>query len=60
MESYEDLVKESYEDLDARNGMNRSPRSSRDLTAKSFEKQLMGYLHFTLKKFITRSYKTLC
>ena len=33
----------SYEDLDARNGMNRAPRSSRDLTARSFENQLMGY-----------------
>ncbi len=32
----------SYEDLDARNGMNRAPRSSRDLTARSFENQLMG------------------
>ena len=30
----------SYEDLDARNGMNRAPRSSRDLTARSFENQL--------------------
>jgi hypothetical protein len=32
----------SYEDLDARNGMNRAPTSSRDLTARSFEIQLMG------------------
>jgi hypothetical protein len=32
----------SFEDLDARNGMNRAPRSSRDLTARSFENQLMG------------------
>jgi hypothetical protein len=31
-----------YEDLDARNGMNRAPRSSRDLTARYFENQLMG------------------
>jgi hypothetical protein len=32
----------SYEDLDAPNGMNRAPRSSRDLTARSFENKLMG------------------
>jgi hypothetical protein len=31
-----------YEDLDAQNGMNRAPRPSRDLTARSFENQLMG------------------
>ena len=35
----------SYEDLDARNGMNRAPRSSRDLTARYFENQLMGYFN---------------
>jgi hypothetical protein len=28
--------------LDARNGMNRAPRSSRDLISRSFENQLMG------------------
>jgi hypothetical protein len=33
----------SYEDLDARNGMNRAPKSSRDLTARSVENQLMGF-----------------
>ena len=32
----------SYEDLDARNGMNRAPRSSRDIIMRSFENQLMG------------------
>jgi deoxycytidylate deaminase len=32
----------SHGDLDARNGMNRAPRSSLDLTARSFENQLMG------------------
>jgi hypothetical protein len=32
----------SFEDLDARNGMNRAPRSSRDLNARYFENQLMG------------------
>jgi hypothetical protein len=37
-----DLALRSYEDLDARNGMNRAPRSSRDLTARYFENQLMG------------------
>ncbi len=42
MISVRDLVMRSYEDLDARNGMNRAPRSSRDLTARSFENQLMG------------------
>ena len=42
----------SYEDLDARNGMNRAPRSSRDLTARSFENQLMGTItSIKLKKF---------
>ena len=40
----QDLAMRSYEDLDARNGMNRAPRSSRDLTARSFENQLMGYI----------------
>ncbi len=39
-----------YEDLDARNGMNRAPRSSRDLTARSFENQLMGGKEFNLRK----------
>ena len=38
----QDLVTGSYEDLDARNGMNRAPISSRDLTARSLENQLMG------------------
>jgi hypothetical protein len=33
----------SYEDLDARNGMNRAPRTSRDLTARSDENKIMGY-----------------
>jgi hypothetical protein len=32
----------SHGDLDTRNGMNRAPRSSLDLTARSFENQLMG------------------
>ena len=40
----------SYEDLDARNGMNRAPRSSRDLTARSFENQLMGKNGIVLNK----------
>ena len=52
----------SYEDLDARNGMNRAPRSSRDLTARSFENQLMGrasifflIVHITWKDKLSRS-----
>jgi hypothetical protein len=40
--SVQDLKSRSFEDLDARNGMNRAPRSSRDLTTRSFENQLMG------------------
>ena len=40
--SVQDLKARSFEDLDARNGMNLAPRSSRDLTARFFENQLMG------------------
>ena len=39
----------SYEDLDARNGMNRAPRSSRDLTVRYFENQVIGKTHLELK-----------
>ncbi len=41
--SVRDLVMRSYEDFDPRSGMNRAPRSSRELTPKSFKNQLMGY-----------------
>ena len=41
--SIQDLKARSFEDLDARDGMNRAPRSSRDLVARSFENQLMGF-----------------
>jgi hypothetical protein len=36
----------SYEDLDARNAMNRAPKSSRFLTARSFENQLIDDYQF--------------
>ena len=36
---------------DERNGMNRAPRSSLDLTARSFENQLMGIGHALISEF---------
>jgi hypothetical protein len=43
--SVKGLVMRSYEYLDERNGTNLAPRSSRDLTARSFENQLIGHYH---------------
>jgi hypothetical protein len=42
----------SNEYLDARNGMNRAPKSSQDQTVRSFENQLMGTFDMRPKHFL--------